>query len=81
MSKKITVEEIEKNLIGMIGQEFDSDDIICAFEDFNDYDREEKIIVSKVEGKNYQYLAYAEYQDPQFGIVVVDGIIKDIYKF
>lgn len=81
MSKKITVEEIEKNLIGMIGQEFDSDDIICAFEDFNDYDREEKIIVSKVEGKNYQYLAYAEGQEPQFGIVVEDEIIKDIWKF
>lgn len=81
MSKKITVEEVEKNLIGMIGQEFNSDDIICAFEDFNDYDREEQIIVNEMEGKNYQYLAYAEYQKPQFGIVVVDGIIKDIYKF
>ncbi len=65
----------------MIGQEFNSDDIICAFEDFNDYDREEHIIVNEMEGKNYQYLAYAEYQEPQFGIVVVDGIIKDIYSF
>lgn len=81
MATKITVEEVEKNLKGLIGQEFDYVDIVCAFEDFNDYDREEQIFVNEMEGKNYQYLAYAEYQDPQFGIVVVDGIIKDIYKF
>lgn len=81
MSKKITLEEVEKNLMGMIGQKFDSNDIICAFEDFNDYDKEEQIIVSEMEGKNYQYLAYAEYQKPQFGIVVEDEIIKDIWKF
>lgn len=78
---KITVEEIEKNLNEMIGEEFDADDIICAFEDYTDYDREEEVVVSKMEGKNYDYLAYAEYHGPQFGIVVVDGVIKDIYKF
>lgn len=81
MSKKITIEEIEKNLLEMIGQEFDANDIICAFEDFNDENREEQIIVSEVEGKNYNYLTYAEYHGPQFGIVVEDGIIKNIWKF
>lgn len=73
------VEKVLKNLGQLIGKEFDSDEIICAFEDFEE-DGETEVIVKESENVGYDALAYINSKNStQFLFNVSDGIIKDVW--
>lgn len=52
-----TRENVLENLKNLIGKIFNADDIICAFEDFNE-DGETEVIVKDSENSGYDKIAY-----------------------
>ena len=55
--RKMTSEKELENLKGLIGNEFDEDEIICAFEDFEE-EGETEVIVKESENNGYDRIAY-----------------------
>lgn len=77
--KKMTVDMVERKLMEMIGQEFDAEEIICAFGDFEE-DGETEVIVGRPHNNGYDAIAYINaYSATQFLFAVDDGIITDIW--
>lgn len=75
----MTVEKVLKNLENLIGTEFDADEIICAFEDFEE-EGETEVIVKESENVGYDMIAYINsINSTQFLFNVSNGIIKDVW--
>ena len=55
--RTITKQDVLENLSAMIGKEFNADDIICAFEDFEEEGKTE-VIVKESENDGYDAIAY-----------------------
>lgn len=53
----MTKEQVLENLRELIGNEYDEDEIICAFEDF-EQDGETEVIVNTSCGNGYDAIAY-----------------------
>jgi hypothetical protein len=74
----MTVEKVLKNLENLIGTEFDADEIICAFEDFEE-EGETEVIVKESENYGYDALAYINSEkSTQFLFKISNGIINDV---
>ena len=74
----MTVEKVLKNLENLIGTEFDADEIICAFEDFEE-EGETEVIVKESENYGYDALAYINSENStQFLFKISNGIINDV---
>jgi hypothetical protein len=75
----MTVDKVYRNLIELIGKEFDADEIICAFEDFEE-GGESEVIVKQSENIGYDALAYINSKNStEFLFKVSDGIITDVW--
>lgn len=75
----MTKEKVLFNLKELVGMEFDENESICAFEDFEEEDQTE-IIVKKSKNFGYDALAYINSDNSiQFLFDIVDGIIKDVW--
>lgn len=75
----MTVEKVLKNLENLIGTEFDADEIICAFEDFEE-EGETEVIVKESENVGYDMIAYINsINSTQFLFNASNGIIKDVW--
>ena len=74
--------DVLTNLEKLIGQELDYDEIICAFEDFEE-DGETDIIVKESENAGYDYIAYINaVNSTQFLFRVNDNdIITDVEMY
>lgn len=53
----MTKQMVLENLTKLVGREFDADEVICAFEDFEEYG-ETEVIVSESSNDGYEYIAY-----------------------
>lgn len=70
---------VEKNLRELIGCEFDTNNIICSFGDFEEFG-ESEVIVKESENNGYDAIAYINACDStQFLFRLVDGIIEDVW--
>lgn len=80
----ITVEKIEENLINLIGKPFNENDVICAFEDFEE-NGESKVyfdylsngdVIASIDTKNSQYWFYITtsfyFVNKDLGIIITD---------
>ena len=75
----MTAEKVLKNLENLIGTEFDEDEIICAFEDFEE-EGETEVIVKESENYGYDAVSYINSENStQFLFKISDGIIKDVF--
>ena len=73
------VEKVLKNLENLIGTEFNADEIICAFEDFEE-EGETEVIVKESENIGYDMIAYINSENStQFLFKISNGIIKDVW--
>lgn len=55
----MTKEMVLENLKKLVGTEFDADEVICAFEDFEE-DDETSVIVNESNNAGYDYAAYID---------------------
>ena len=55
----MTKEMVLENLKKLVGTEFDADEVICAFEDFEE-DEETNVIVNESNNSGYDYVAYID---------------------
>lgn len=55
----MTVEMVLKNLKKLIGTEFNYDEVICAFEDYEE-NGETSVIVNESSNAGYDYIAYID---------------------
>ncbi len=78
--KIMTVEIVLKNLKELIGNEFDGNDVICAFEDFEEFG-ETEVIVDGSDNPGYDYIAYINVRESTefYFTVDEDGIITDVF--
>lgn len=77
---RITIEGVLENLEKMIGEEFDVNDIICAFEDYEE-DGETEVIVSDLENGRGEYSVHINtLKGTEIIVTVENGIITNIYK-
>lgn len=77
----MTREDVLENLEKLVGSEFDADEVICAFEDFEE-DDETEVIVKESENSGYNYIAYIATEDAtQFLFKTEDGIIVEVEMF
>lgn len=80
----ITVENNEKNLKNLIGKPFNEDDVICAFEDYEE-NGESKVyfdylsngdVIASIDTKNSQYWFYITtsfyFANKDLGIIITD---------
>lgn len=80
----ITVEKIEKNLKNLIGKHFNEDDVICAFEDYEE-NAESKVyfdylscgdVIASIDTKNSQYWFYITtsfyFANKDLGMIIAD---------
>ena len=80
----ITVENIEKKLKNLIGKPFNEDDVICAFEDYEE-NGESKVyfdylsngdVIASIDTKNSQYWFYITtsfyFANKDLGIIITD---------
>ena len=75
----MTKEKVLFNLKELVGMEFDENEIICAFEDFEEEDQTE-VIVKKSENFGYDALTYINSENAtKFLFRVINGIIKDVW--
>lgn len=75
----MTREMVLANLEKLIGTEFDADEVICAFEDFEE-EGETDIIVKESENVGYDMIAYINSENStQFLFNVSNGIIEDVW--
>lgn len=75
----ITINEVFQNFKNMIGQEIDEDEIICAFEDFEEAG-ETEIYFGKSDNVGYDYIAYVNAADSTQFLFCVDkdNILTDV---
>lgn len=74
----MTKYKVLENLKKLIGQEFDMDEIICAFENFEE-GGETEVYVGKSHNIGYDYIAYINASEStQFLFILNYGLIKDI---
>lgn len=67
----MTANEVLKNLKAMIGKEIDFDDVVCAFEDFEECG----------ETNGYDYIAYIDAPESTQFLIKVDqeNVIEDVW--
>ena len=68
----MTVNEVLSNLKKMIGKEIDFDDVVCAFEDFEECG-ESDVYVGESNNNGYDYIAYIDAPDSTQFLISVDG--------
>lgn len=64
-------EEVLKNLQRLIGREFDADDVICAFEDFEE-EGETEVYVGDSHNAGYEAIAYINSENSTQFIFALD---------
>lgn len=75
----MTKNNVMFNLKKLIDTEFDENEIICAFEDFEEEGQTE-VIVKKSENAGYDALAYINSENSiQFLFKLDSGIIRDVW--
>ena len=75
----MTVKKVLENLKRMIGNEFDYNDIICAFEDYEENGVSE-VMVNESSNNGYDYIAYINSSDAvEFLFTVKNDIIADVW--
>jgi len=76
----MTSDMVLNNLKQLIGKEFDEDDIICAFEDY-EVDGENSVYVGDSDNNEYDKIAYinAEGSEQFLFTVNSENIIKDVW--
>lgn len=76
----MTANEVLKNLKAMIGKEMDFDDVVCAFEDFEE-GGETSVYVGESNNNGYDYIAYIDVpESTQFLIKVNhEDVIEDVW--
>lgn len=81
IEKSTTKEDVLKNLQELIGTEFDADEVICAFEDFEE-DGEDSVYVGESHNNGYDAIAYINTANStQFLFKLDDNIITDIEMY
>ena len=77
--KNMTSDMVLNNLKKLIGSEFDEDDIICAFEDY-EVDGESSVYVGDSDNIGYDKIAYIEEDSVQFLFKLnSENIIEDVW--
>lgn len=77
----ITLDGVLENLKKLIGTEFDYDEVICAFEDFEE-DGEASVYVGESQNVGYDYIAYIESKNStQFCFLCNEDVITDIWIY
>ena len=77
--KTMTSDMVLNNLKQLIGNEFDEDDIICAFEDY-EINGESSVYVGDSDNIGYDKIAYIEEDTVQFLFKLnSENIIKDVW--
>lgn len=71
------LQEVLKDLKSLIGEELNAEDIICAFEDFEDEDCECGVIFKESENVGYDYISYVNKEDSTNILFQVDKIEED----
>lgn len=76
----MTKQHVLKNLKKLIGFEFNANDVICAFEDFEENGKNE-VIVSESSNTGYDFTAYInDYDSTQFLFKVNENnFINDVW--
>lgn len=71
--------KVLRNLQKLIGKPFSSNEVIIAFEDFEE-DGKTEVMVNKSENIGYDYVAYINSENStQFLFEVKNGIVKDVW--
>ena len=76
----MTREKVLSNLYMLIGTEWDAEEVICAFEDFEE-DGETEVIAKESENNGYDYIAYIDSRNSTQFLFLADGenIITDVW--
>lgn len=75
----MTKEMVLENLNKLVGNEFDEDEIICSFEDFEE-DGETDILVSDSNDSGYDKIAYINVAGAtEFYFSLSEGMIKEVW--
>lgn len=75
----MTKEMVLENLNKLVGNEFDEDEIICSFEDFEE-DGETNIVVSDSNNTGYDKIAYINVAGAtEFYFSLSEGMIKEVW--
>lgn len=75
----MTKEMVLENLNKLVGNEFDEDEIICSFEDFEE-DGETDILVSDSNNSGYDKIAYINVAGAtEFYFYLSEGMIKEVW--
>ena len=77
----MTKEMVLKNLEALVGTEFDADEVICAFEDFEE-NGETEVIVTDTNYNGFKKVAYVNTRDAvEFYFNLQDNIITSVEMF
>lgn len=75
----MTKEMVLDNLNKLVGKEFEEDEIICSFEDFEE-DGETDILVSDSNNSGYDKIAYISVAGAtEFYFSLSEGMIKEVW--
>ncbi|WP_462351441.1 hypothetical protein [Fusobacterium varium] len=75
----MTKYDVLGNLHNLIGAEFDYNEVVCAFEDFEEEGVNE-VIVNESNNNGYDYIAYINTPNStQFLFKVEDNIIEEVW--
>jgi|GEM_PF-791911 len=78
----MTKRKVLKNLLGLVGSEFDADDVICAFEDYKERGNSLVIVTENHDFQGYDTAAYID-NGVRGGVVFyiatnTDNIVTDV---
>lgn len=78
----MTKRKVLKNLLGLVGSEFDADDVICAFEDYKERGNSLVIVTENNDFPGYDTAAYID-NGVRGGVVFyiatnTDNIVTDV---
>lgn len=74
----ISLDEVVENLTKLVGTEFSRDEIVIAFEDYEE-DGETNVIISDLENGRNEYSVHIDTKDSTEIIITVEnGIIKTV---
>lgn len=78
--KEMTAENVLENLTELIGSEWDAEEVICAFGDFEE-DGETEVIAKESENNGYDYIAYINSAESTQFLFSVDeeNVITDVW--
>ena len=73
-------EDVLNNLKTLVGKEFSYEDIICAFEDYEE-NAENSVYVGESSNDGYDYIAYIDSNNSTEFLIVTDNndVIKNVY--